>query len=212
MLILTCPAQLQRLEGVLRRSLPIALPAYGAVLNINRGNPGGFEVAVDTWPEFGALLTRRREEVAAGDVGGTGRGHGVGTRNWRCWGHWEVLVEGTGGAGGHCRQELGYWGYWLAPGVRVGSLSPSHLDLLNETWAYGGNARSRRYLEEVLGRYPHLCLQDGDGTPLCWVLSDPFGAGSHGYTVPAQRRRGLMVAALVLTARRAHARGFPVFG
>ncbi|KAF1527982.1 hypothetical protein FQV20_0016387, partial [Eudyptula albosignata] len=26
----------------------------------------------------------------------------------------------------------------LDPGVRVGSLSPVHLDLLNETWPYGG--------------------------------------------------------------------------
>jgi len=29
MLILTCPAQLQRLEGTLRRSLPLALPVTG---------------------------------------------------------------------------------------------------------------------------------------------------------------------------------------
>ncbi|NXQ81360.1 GLYL3 protein, partial [Nyctibius grandis] len=66
MLILTCPGHLQRLEGALRRSLPFALPVYGAVLNINRGNPGEFEVAVDSWPHFGAVLARRSGEVARG--------------------------------------------------------------------------------------------------------------------------------------------------
>ncbi|GAB0189688.1 glycine N-acyltransferase-like protein 3 [Grus japonensis] len=100
----------------------------------------------------------------------------------------------------------------LDPNVRVGSLSPAHVDLLNETWTYGGNARSRRYLAEVLGRFPNLCLQDGAGQPLCWALTDPFGTGTHGYTLPAHRRRGHMRTVLTLAARRAQARGFPAFG
>lgn len=100
----------------------------------------------------------------------------------------------------------------LDPGVRVGSLSPGHVDLLNETWAYGGNGRSRRYLAEVLGRFPNLCLQDGAGEPLSWTLTDPFGTGTHGYTLPAHRRRGHMRTVLTLAARRAQARGFPSFG
>lgn len=91
-------------------------------------------------------------------------------------------------------------------------MSPSHLDLLNQTWPYGGNARSRRYLGELLERFPHLSFQDSAGTPLCWVLTDDFGTGAHGYTLPAHRRCGYMRAALALSARRAHARGFPVYG
>ncbi|NXX23016.1 GLYL3 protein, partial [Podargus strigoides] len=186
MLILTCPAQLQRLEGALRRSLPLALPVYGAVMNINRGNPGRFVVAVDSWPDFGAVLARRSEEVAP-------------------WGHWRWgALGGTGG--------MGHQGELLPPDVRVGALSPSHVDLLNQTWAYGGNARSRRYLAEVLGGFPNLCLQDGVGEPLSWVLTDPFGTGTHGYTLPAHRRRGHMRAVLALAARRAQGRGFPSYG
>ncbi|XP_027488482.1 collagen alpha-2(I) chain-like isoform X1 [Corapipo altera] len=69
MQILTSPAQLQRLEGILKKSLPLALPVYGAVLNINRGNPGDSEVLVDKWPDFGAVLARPRGEVARGDMG-----------------------------------------------------------------------------------------------------------------------------------------------
>ncbi|XP_062974757.1 glycine N-acyltransferase-like protein 3 [Elgaria multicarinata webbii] len=63
MLILNCPSKLQLLEGLLRRSLPHTLPAYGAVMHINRGNPVQHEVVVDSWPEVKAVLTRPRQEV-----------------------------------------------------------------------------------------------------------------------------------------------------
>ncbi|NXD04656.1 GLYL3 protein, partial [Certhia brachydactyla] len=227
MKILTCPAQLQRLEGILRKSLPLALPVFGAVLNINRGNPGQCEVLVDKWPEFGAVLARPSGEVASGDRGhcmmgvtwcpGTvlGRDWACYERCWAalgvwdtgesCWRNWEVLVKGIRGSGG-------LWGWVPAPGVRVGSLSPSHVDLLNETWPYGGNARSRRYLAEILGRFPQVCLQDSSGQPVAWVLTDHFGTGTHSYTLPEHRRHGHMQVALTVAAQRAHARGFPTFG
>ncbi|NXB38981.1 GLYL3 protein, partial [Eulacestoma nigropectus] len=226
--ILTCPAQLQRLEGILRKSLPLALPVFGAVLNINRGNPGQFEVLVDKWPEFGAVLARPSGEVTGGDTGHC-RG-GVTRRPGTCQAcsehpwvppgrNWEVLGEGIGGALwldlGVLGAGLGYRARWKqgpAPGVRVGSLQPSHVDLLNATWPYGGNARSRRYLAEILGRFPQVCLQDASGQPVAWVLTDHFGTGTHSYTLPEQRRRGHMQVALTVAAQRAQARGFPTFG
>uniref|UniRef100_A0A670HVH0 Glycine N-acyltransferase-like protein n=1 Tax=Podarcis muralis TaxID=64176 RepID=A0A670HVH0_PODMU len=39
------------------------LKVYGAVLNINRGNPFRKEVVVDSWPEFKAVITRRQRTV-----------------------------------------------------------------------------------------------------------------------------------------------------
>ncbi|PKK16476.1 hypothetical protein A306_00000463, partial [Columba livia] len=39
----------------------------GAVMNINRGNPAEFEVAVDSWPDFGAVLTRHSGKVLVDD-------------------------------------------------------------------------------------------------------------------------------------------------
>ncbi|XP_064309021.1 glycine-N-acyltransferase-like protein 3 isoform X2 [Phalacrocorax carbo] len=199
MLILTCPAQLQRLEEALRRSLPLALPVLGAVMNINRGNPGEFEVVVDSWPHFGAVLARpSREECGflpgRGRLPGTARDPRLPALGHRLP-HLCTLPEPR-----------------LDPDVRVGSLSPAHVDLLNETWAYGGNNRSRRYLAELLGRFPNVCLQDRAGQPLCWVLTDAFGTGTHSYTLPAHRRHGHMRAVLALAARRAQARGFPTFG
>ncbi|NWW56177.1 GLYL3 protein, partial [Ifrita kowaldi] len=217
MQILTHPAQLQRLEGILRKSLPLALPVFGAVLNINRGNPGQFEVLVDKWPEFGAVLARPRGEVASGDTGHCRRGV------TRCPGTCQVCSEHPWvppGAAPHLRPHMGTplsppltpASPRPAPGVRVGSLQPSHVDLLNDTWPYGGNARSRRYLAEILGRFPQVCLQDGSGQPVAWVLTDHFGTGTHSYTLPEQRRRGHMQVALTVAAQRAQARGFPTFG
>ncbi|NWW36078.1 GLYL3 protein, partial [Panurus biarmicus] len=218
MKILTCPAQLQRLEGILRKSLPLTLPVFGAVLNINRGNPGHSEVLVDKWPEFGAVLARPSGEVASGDMGNCRKGvtQCPGTvlgRDWACYercraalGAWDTRVNywRQGGTGRYWRRP--------APGMHVGSLSPSHVDLLNDTWPYGGNARSRRFLAEILGRFPQVCLQDSSGQPIAWVLTDHFGTGTHSYTLPEQRRRGHMQVALTVAAQRAHARGFPTFG
>ncbi|XP_074006036.1 glycine N-acyltransferase-like protein 3 [Numenius arquata] len=243
MQILTCPAQLQRLEGVLRRSLPLALPVYGAVLNINRGNPGELEVVVDAWPHFGAVLARPSGEMPVDDCyrnmnAAFYRDVGAyralletpGCLRWDTAFHIFGLQEGVATVSRAIAATKGveleaseYYTYFhpdpstmpeprLAPGVRVGTLSPAHLDLLNQTWTYGGNGRSRRYLGELLGRYPHLCLQDGEGDPLSWTLTDHFGTGTHGYTLPGQRRHGHMRAVLTLAARRAHARGFPAFG
>ncbi|NXW08146.1 GLYL3 protein, partial [Fregetta grallaria] len=62
MLILTCPGQLRRLEEALRRSLPATLPVLGAVMTVARGNPAAHEVLVDSWPNFGVVMTRLRPE------------------------------------------------------------------------------------------------------------------------------------------------------
>ncbi|NWY70355.1 GLYL3 protein, partial [Erithacus rubecula] len=220
MKILTCPAQLQRLEGILRKSLPFALPVFGAVLNINRGNPGQYEVLVDKWPEFGAVLARPSGEVASGDMRQFRRGV------TQCPGTCQVCSElprHHTGAPVRAPHPCPHSGTPLsppltpasprpAPGVRLGSLSPSHADLLNDTWPYGGNARSRRYLAELLVRFPQVCLQDSSGQPVAWVLTDHFGTGTHSYTLPEHRRHGHMQVALTVAAQRAHARGFPTFG
>ncbi|XP_020661702.3 glycine N-acyltransferase-like protein 3 isoform X1 [Pogona vitticeps] len=67
MLILTCSSKLQLLEGMLRKSLPQTLTVHGAVMNINRGNPLGYEIVVDSWPDFKAVLARPRREIASDD-------------------------------------------------------------------------------------------------------------------------------------------------
>ncbi|XP_068800245.1 glycine N-acyltransferase-like protein 3 [Struthio camelus] len=243
MLILTCPAQLQRLEGALRRSLPHSLPVYGAVMNMTRGNPGDFEAVVDAWPDFRAVLARRRGEAPVDDC--YRNTHAVfyhdlgayralletpGAVRWDTAFHIFGLQDGVvataqamAGAKGIELEVSQYYTYLhpdpatmpeprLDPGIQVGSMSLAHADLLDATWVYGGNAWSRRYLAELVERFPSLCLLDGTGQPVCWTLQSPFGSGAHGYTLPAHRRRGLMQALTVLLARQTQARGFLVFG
>ncbi|XP_062433922.1 glycine N-acyltransferase-like protein 3 [Rhea pennata] len=243
MLILTCPAQLQRLEGALRRSLPFTLPVHGAVMNMNRGNPGDFEAVVDAWPDFRAVLARRRGKVPADDCYRNMHAafyHDLsayqalletpGVLRWDTAFHILGLQDGVvaasqavAGAKGIKLELSEYYTYLhpdpstmpeprLDPGVRVGSLSPAHADLLDATWAYGGNTRSRHYLAEMVARFPSLCLLDATAQPICWVLLDAFGTSAHGYTLPAHRRRGHMQALTILAARQRQARGFPIFG
>ncbi|XP_006113022.1 glycine N-acyltransferase-like protein 3 isoform X2 [Pelodiscus sinensis] len=64
MLLLNCSSKLHQLEVTLRRRLPETLQVYGAVRTINRGNPVAQEVLVDSWPDFKAILTGPRKEVA----------------------------------------------------------------------------------------------------------------------------------------------------
>uniref|UniRef100_A0A670J086 Glycine N-acyltransferase-like protein n=1 Tax=Podarcis muralis TaxID=64176 RepID=A0A670J086_PODMU len=63
MLILSCASKLQLLETLLKRNLPQTVAVYGAVVNINRGNPVGHEVIVDSWPDCKVVLTRPRTEA-----------------------------------------------------------------------------------------------------------------------------------------------------
>ncbi|XP_019392691.1 PREDICTED: glycine N-acyltransferase-like protein 3 [Crocodylus porosus] len=60
--VLKCSTKLQLLEKILMGSFPESLKVYGAVMNINRGNPFRKEVVVDSWPDFKAVITRRQRE------------------------------------------------------------------------------------------------------------------------------------------------------
>uniref|UniRef100_A0A8D0YNG9 Glycine N-acyltransferase-like protein n=1 Tax=Sus scrofa TaxID=9823 RepID=A0A8D0YNG9_PIG len=63
MLVLNCSTKLLTLEKVLRSHFPESLKVYGAVMNINRGNPFQKEVVLDSWPNFKAVITRRQKEA-----------------------------------------------------------------------------------------------------------------------------------------------------
>ncbi|PKU27804.1 glycine n-acyltransferase-like protein 3 [Limosa lapponica baueri] len=102
----------------------------------------------------------------------------------------------------HCR---------LPPGLRLSPVSPSHVPLLNATWAFGGNARSRRFLLGLVQTLPSACLLGPRGRPVSWSLVDPLGCLSHGYTLPAWRGQGLTGVTLGALGRQLHARGFPIY-
>ncbi|XP_003803573.1 glycine N-acyltransferase-like protein 3 [Otolemur garnettii] len=63
MLVLNCSTKLLILEKMLKSCFPESLKVYGAVMNVNRGNPFQKEVVLDSWPDFKAVITRRQREA-----------------------------------------------------------------------------------------------------------------------------------------------------
>ncbi|EHB08082.1 Glycine N-acyltransferase-like protein 3 [Heterocephalus glaber] len=68
MLVLKCSTKLLTLEKILKSHFPESLKVYGAVMNINRGNPFQKEVVLDSWPDFRAVITRRQREAEADNL------------------------------------------------------------------------------------------------------------------------------------------------
>nr|XP_032650896.1 glycine-N-acyltransferase-like protein 3 [Chelonoidis abingdonii] len=100
----------------------------------------------------------------------------------------------------------------LDPAMRLSSLDVSHADLLNETWSFGGNEKSRKYLATLIRHFPSFCLLDSAGHPVSWIASYPFHALGPGYTLPQHRRHGYMGMLNNLLAKRLHALGYPSYG
>ncbi|XP_075784649.1 glycine N-acyltransferase-like protein 3 [Pelodiscus sinensis] len=100
----------------------------------------------------------------------------------------------------------------LDPAVKLSSLDVSHVDLLNETWRFGGNERSRKYLASLIRQFPSACLLDATGRPVSWLASDAFGALRHAYTLPQHRGRGYNRVLSNVMAKRLHSLGFPSYG
>ncbi|XP_059704148.1 glycine-N-acyltransferase-like protein 3 [Haemorhous mexicanus] len=99
----------------------------------------------------------------------------------------------------------------MPPGLRLVPVSPSHVPLLNATWALGGNARSRAFLLGLVRMLPSACVLGPRGRPLSWSLLDGQGCLRHGYTVPAWRGHGLTGLPLAALGRELHSRGFPIY-
>ncbi|XP_004696625.1 glycine N-acyltransferase-like protein 3 [Echinops telfairi] len=68
MIVLNCSTKLLILEKMLKSHFPESLKVYGAVMNINRGNPFQKEVVLDSWPDFKAVVTRRQREAETDDL------------------------------------------------------------------------------------------------------------------------------------------------
>nr|KAF6341276.1 glycine-N-acyltransferase like 3 [Myotis myotis] len=77
MLVLNCATKLLTLEKVLKSHFPESLKVYGAVMNINRGNPFQKEVVLDSWPDFKAVITRRQKEAETDNLDHYTNGYAV---------------------------------------------------------------------------------------------------------------------------------------
>ncbi|XP_065450589.1 glycine N-acyltransferase-like protein 3 isoform X3 [Chrysemys picta bellii] len=244
MLILSCSSKLRLLEGMLRRGLPDTLLVYGAVMHVNRGNPAGQEVLVDSWPEFKTVLTRSRREVVQDP---SDYFTNLYTTFYRDEDTCQALLENSRAVDwGQAFQILGLqdgvyetirdiararglemetypYRLLLHPdppampqyrpdkGLRLAPVSPAHATLLNDTWKFGGNNWSLRYLCLLIRHFPNACLLGPEGTPISWCLTDPVAALTHGYTLPKHRGQHHMRSVVGMLSAQLHARGFPVY-
>nr|XP_060610937.1 glycine N-acyltransferase-like protein 3 [Anolis sagrei ordinatus] len=245
MLILSCPSKLRLLEGILRKCLPQALVVHGAVMNINRGNPAGHEVIVDSWPNFKAVLTRPQREVVSDDSDFYANVYAAFYQdlavyqtlvldtdaiNWmqrfRIQGNQDGIYRVSKLAAAIKNVPLSATSYitythpnpnklieyQLDRGFTVSTLNASHVDLMDETWAYGGNEQSHRYLASLVQHFFSSCILDPNGQLISWCVMDALGAAGVGYTLPAHRGKHYAAVASRELSMRAHTAGYPVYG
>uniref|UniRef100_M3YD60 Glycine N-acyltransferase-like protein n=1 Tax=Mustela putorius furo TaxID=9669 RepID=M3YD60_MUSPF len=87
MLVLSCSTKLLILEKMLKSYFPESLKVYGAVMNMNRGNPFQKEVVVDSWPDFKAVITRRQKEAETDNLDHYSNAYAVFYKDVRAYQH-----------------------------------------------------------------------------------------------------------------------------
>ncbi|XP_032066087.1 glycine N-acyltransferase-like protein 3 [Thamnophis elegans] len=100
----------------------------------------------------------------------------------------------------------------VEPGFRLSSLNSSNVDLLNETWPYGRNEQSRRYLAKMIQHFPSSAILNQEGQPISWTSMDLFGTQAHGYTLPAFRGKGYLAITSKALSMQAYNAGYPLYG
>nr|XP_060610940.1 glycine N-acyltransferase-like protein 3 [Anolis sagrei ordinatus] len=245
MLILSCPSKLQMLEGMLKKCLPQALGVHGTVMNINRGNPLGHEVIMDSWPNFKAVLTRPHRKVASDDANCHVNTYAAFYHDLDAYRtlaldtdaiNWAQSLQIQGNQQGilQVSQEavsiknaplspIPYITYLhpdpnkmpeyrLDPGFTVSTLNASHVDLVNETWAYGGNEQSRRYIASLVQAFFSFCVLDHNGQLISWNMMDHAGTIGIAYTLPSHRGKHYLAVIGKALSIKAHSAGYPVYG
>ncbi|NXW51331.1 GLYL3 protein, partial [Nyctiprogne leucopyga] len=211
MLVLDCSMKLQMLEKMLRWSFPESLKVYGAVMNINRGNPFRKEVVVDSWPDFKAVITRPQREVAQSLIQ-PGLEHFQGGASTGSLGNLFQCLTTLTVKNFFLRSHLNLPSSRMDPKLTLTCLDISHASLLSKTWSRGGNPRSQKYLANLICCFPSVCVLDDNGYPLSWSLTDQFATMIHGYTLPEHRRKGYSRLVATTLAKKLHSCGFPAQG
>nr|XP_032631792.1 glycine N-acyltransferase-like protein 3 [Chelonoidis abingdonii] len=96
-------------------------------------------------------------------------------------------------------------------GLKLAPVSPTHTVLLNDTWKFGRNSWSLRYLSFLIRHFPSACLLAPEGTPISWSLTDPLAVLTHSYTLPEHRGQHHLRSVVGMLAAQLHDHGFPVY-
>lgn len=94
---------------------------------------------------------------------------------------------------------------------KISSLNLSHVDLVNNTWKFGGDEKGYNKIKTLISNFPSCCITDSQGQPVSWVLMYDYCAIAMLHTLPEHRRKGygkVLVSAMV---KRLRAEGYPVY-
>lgn len=94
---------------------------------------------------------------------------------------------------------------------KLSSLDVTHAALVNEFWHYGGNDRSRKFIERCIQNFPSYCLLGPKGTPVSWSLMDQTGEMRMAGTVPEYRSQGLISYVIYNQTQALNKLGFPLY-
>ncbi|KAB0339817.1 hypothetical protein FD754_023631 [Muntiacus muntjak] len=102
--------------------------------------------------------------------------------------------------------------FWLhRKMLTLSTLDPAHAVLVNKFWYFGGNERSRRFIERCIQTFPSSCLLGPEGTPVSWVLMDQTGELRMAGTLPEYRARGLISYLACVYVHTVEKLGFPLY-
>ncbi|XP_053306425.1 glycine-N-acyltransferase-like protein 3 [Spea bombifrons] len=213
--------ELEHLQELLRTHLPESLKIYGSLFSVLNGNPFGVEVLVDSWPNFGVVMTRPLTVPSAWDPFTNSYSffmrdaskvsavmeHIEWTRPFEVQTMQDSFA--TDLTKEASRRDVTIQTsllrtYWqekqdeanernLKSQVtpEISCLSPANAPLVDASWSFGGSTSSLRYVSLCLGSLPSSCAVDSEGNPVSWVLCDHYCAMRVLYTVPNHRRFGL---------------------
>ncbi|XP_053141011.1 glycine N-acyltransferase-like protein 3 isoform X2 [Hemicordylus capensis] len=208
MLILSCSSKLRLLEGILRKNLFQTLPVASDDLNIHVNTYAAFYWDLDV---YRTLLQDTDAVNWAQNLYILGNQDGILEASREAAAVKKVQFSADSFITYMCHDPNKYPEYRLDPGFTLSSLNSSHVDLLNETWHYGGNEQSHRYLASLVRHFPSACILDVNGLPISWNLMNLFGTMVHGYTLPSHRRKGYLAVVAKALAIQVHAAGYPVY-
>ncbi|XP_069482138.1 glycine N-phenylacetyltransferase-like [Ambystoma mexicanum] len=93
----------------------------------------------------------------------------------------------------------------------VSPLHVSHAELVDGSWAFGGNARSVRYIQRCIQHFPSICMLGPDGQPISWSVMEQSCEIRMGSTRPNFRRAGLARKLTSIFSDSLGRRNFPLY-
>ncbi|KAM9233152.1 LOW QUALITY PROTEIN: glycine N-acyltransferase-like protein 3 [Dugong dugon] len=240
MLVLNCSTKLLILEKMLKSHFPESLKVYGAVMNINRGNPFQKEVVLDSWPDFKAVITQRQRDAETDNLDHYTNAYAVFYKDVRAYQqllkehdviNWDQVFQMQG-----LQSDLYDISKAVANSeqldVKLTSFKAVHFPVstLPDISSLMGSSPRLTYLSDadadLLNRtwsgggneqclwycFPSVCVHDDRGSPVSWTITDQYATMCHGYTLPEHSRKGYSRLVALTLARKLQSWGFPSQG